>query len=437
MGSGAPRPGVERHIASLRSPLPGPRHGRFLVFVTFVAATGAVCLAGPPSSSVPSSRAGGPLAQAAVAVPHLRPLGRPFFRAAYGYRGTRQAAAREGARHKVMILQQDDGSMIPRLKARNRSLKVLMYVNMMGSDPRDPAGISDWVGYADARANHPDWFLRDASGNPLVRRDYPTSRVMDVGNTGYQDAGAARVRRNAKAHGFDGVFLDDANASLRWVLAGGPSACVTYPTTAKWQDAAYSFLSHIAPKLHRAGMLVVANIGGSIVTSGLWQRWNLPIDGAMEESFTDGGTGPDTIANGRWLPKLRHALWSEKAGKIGLDHAVTDTRAGARYALATMLLVARGENLFSASVGYSREVWWPEYVTASALGSPVGPYRVLRNGVYQRSFTNGVVLVNPDHRASSSVRLGGTYSGSGLGKITSVSLGPISGVVLVKSSRSR
>ncbi len=46
----------------------------------------------------------------------------------------------------------------------------------------------------------------------------------------------------AKAGGFDGVFLD-ANASLRWVLRGGSTECVRYSTDAAWQPAVYSFLS--------------------------------------------------------------------------------------------------------------------------------------------------------------------------------------------------
>lgn len=333
-------------------------------------------------------------------------------------------------------MQQRDGPMIPRLKAGNHNLKVLMYVDLMSSAPGDPSGVANWVGYADAQANHPGWFLRDANGNPLVFKHYPSSRVMDVGNTGYQDAGAARVSREAKARGFDGVFLDDANASLRWVIGGGSAACVRYPTTARWQAAVYGFLTNVAPKLHRAGLLVVANIGGSTVTRGLWQKWNRPIDGAMEESFTNGGTGPDSMANGQWPVKLRHALWSEATGKVSLDHVVTRSRTGARYGLATMLLAARGENLFSASIGYSQEVWWPEYATANSLGSPIGAYRVLRNGVYRRDFTNGVVLANPYARATRRVRLGGTYSGSGLEKITGVSLARTSGLVLVKSGRS-
>jgi Hypothetical glycosyl hydrolase family 15 len=332
-----------------------------------------------------------------------------------------------------MILRQDDAQMIPRLKAGNPNLKVLMVVDMMSVDPRDPAGDSDWAGYADAETNHRDWFLRGANQNPLVFKSYPRANVMDVGNVAYQDAGATRVGREAKADGFDGVFLDDANASLRWVIAGGSGACVTYPTTAKWQAAVYSFLSNVAPQLHQAGLLVLANIGGSTITPGLWQKWNRPIDGAMEEAFTDGWTGRDSIANSQWREKLGHASWSEAAGKISLDHAVTRTRGGARYALATMLLVADGENVFSASSDYSHELWWPEYATMNALGRPIGAYRVLGNGVYRRDFSNGVVLVNPQSRAASAVHLGGTYSGSGLHGATGVSLPQTSGVVLLRS----
>jgi hypothetical protein len=358
---------------------------------------------------------------------------RPFFRAAHGgYGGSRLTPARVGARYRLMILQYYDKRFIPRLKAANHDLKVLMYVDMMSSDPRDPHGAADWAGYPDAIANHPDWFLRDRDGSRLVFKDYPTSRVMDVGNRHYQDAGAARVISIARAYGFDGVFLDSANASLRWVIAGGEAACVTYPTTARWQAAVHSFLSNIGPRLRRAGLLVLANIGGSTITPGLWQRWNAFMDGAMEESFTNGGTGPDSIANGQWPAKLKNAQWSEKNGKISLSHALTPTRRGARYGLATMLLVARRHGLFSASVDYTSEVWWPEYGTASSLGRPIGRYRVLPNGVYRRDFTNGVVLVNPRVRRARTVRLGGTYSGSGLHEVTAASLLPTSGVVLLK-----
>jgi hypothetical protein len=180
-------------------------------------------------------------------------------------------------------------------------------------------------------------------------------------------------------------------------------------------------------------LLVAANIGGSTIAPGLWEKWNGPLNGAMEESFTNGGSGRDSDANGLWLAKLRHAVWSEAHGKFALDHAVTATRSGARYGLATMLLAANGENKFYASTDYSHEVWWPEYTAARRLGTALGRFSVLPNGVYRRRFTNGVVLVNPQVHAASRVPLGGPYVGSGLGRVRSVRLTRTSGVVLLKA----
>jgi Hypothetical glycosyl hydrolase family 15 len=399
----------------------GLRYGLAASVFVAVAVVGAIMLARSSGQTARGSEQH--VASSAAPVRH------PFFRNVYGYGGTRLTPAQEGARYRVIVLQQVDAALIPQLKARNPSLRVLMYVDMMSADPRDLDGHSDWVGWTQASAN-PSWFLLGQDGHQLVFKDYPTSRVMDVGNADYQTAGAGRVAATASADGFDGVFLDDANASLRWVIAGGESDCVMYPTTAQWQAAVYSFLQNVAPMLHQAGLEVVANIGGSTITPGLWQQWNGPIDGAMEESFTNGGAGRDSVANGLWAARLGDALWSEAHRRLALDHAVTRTRSGARYGLATMLLAADGENLYSASTNYSKEVWWPEYRTANRLGRPLGPYRVLPNGVYRRDFSYGVVLVNPRLHAHGRIRLGATYAGSGLGRVRSVIVKGLSGIVL-------
>ncbi len=402
----------------------GIRRGSAAALAAVALGATAFWFAGPSDGKSPPRR--GAVRAATVSI------GSPFFRAVYGYGGTRLTAAQEGARYRVMVLQESDASVIPRLKTRNPGLKVYMYVDMMSGDRRDANGTSDWAGYTDAVTNHAEWFLRDANGSRLVFKNYPYAFVMDVGNVAYQNSGVARVVSLAKAGGFDGVFLDDANASLRWVISGGPARCVTYPTDAAWQGAVYSFLANVAPQLHEAGLLVVANLGGSTIAPGLWEKWNGPIDGAMEESFTNGGAGRDSTTNGQWLPKLQHTVWSETNGKISLDHAITATRGGARYGLATMLLAASGKSLFYASTN-STELWWPEYRASAALGPPLGPYRVLPNGDYRRNFTHGVVLVNPHAHATSVVHLGATYVGSQLGRVRNVRLQRTSGVVLLRS----
>jgi putative glycosyl hydrolase-like family 15 (GHL15) protein len=369
-----------------------------------------------------------------ITAPH-RPVADAFFRPVYAsYGGTPLTPAQEGARYRIMVINPADAAIIPALKARNPDLKVLTLIDMMSTDVNDPSGPSDWVGYTDANANHPEWFLTDADGSRLGFQHFPGALVMDVGNPEYQQAGLAKVIAQLNAGGFDGVLLDDANASLRWVIAGGSAACAKYPTDQLWQSAVYSFLSNVGPALRKAGFLVLANIGGSTVTPGrTWQTWNGPLDGAMEESFTNGGAGRDSIRNGEWLPKLKHAVWSEAHEKISLDHARTRTRRGARYGVATMLLAANGNNSFYASAHYATEIWWPEYTTAKSLGRPLGEYRILRNGVYRRDFAHGVVLVNPHAHPASRVRLGGRYSGSGRHNVTSIKLRATSGVVLRRS----
>jgi hypothetical protein len=72
---------------------------------------------------------------------------------------------------------------------------------------------------------------------------------------------------------------------------------------------------------------------------------------------------------------------------------------------------------------------FPEY--GLALGDPQGPEERLSSGVHRRAFTRGQVLVNPTG-ATHSVSLGASYSGSGLTAVSSVSMGPHTGLVLTR-----
>ncbi len=64
-----------------------------------------------------------------------------------------------------------------------------------------------------------------------------------------------------------------------------------------------------------------------------------------------------------------------------------------------------------------------------------GAYTKLSNGAYERQFQNGLVLVNPTANTIGSVSLGGgTYTGSGLTSVSSVSLAPTTGLILLADS---
>jgi hypothetical protein len=222
------------------------------------------------------------------------------------------------------------------------------------------------------------------------------------------------------------------NAALKWVLPPGVTV-PQYPNDTSWQAAMLSMLSYAGSQMHANGRLNIGNIGGSVMYPGLWQKWNGPMDGAEEESWTDDGTG---IKNGIWAwPKhLAAVAWSEANGKMAILHSWDGTHLGNVYGLASMMLIAGGQSSYSTSnICYSScEAWYPEYATAAQLGAPAGPYTQLANGVYTRRFQNGIVLVNPTAASVPAFSLiGGPYTGSGLTNVTRIGMAPTSGYILI------
>src|SRR5581483_4306631 len=237
------------------------------------------------------------------------------------------------------------------------------------------------------------------------------------------------------AGGFDGVYWDMVNDQLSWSVPS-PQTVPEYASTTAWQNALTSMLTYGEQQLHANGLMQVANIGGALLTPGLWQKWNGLLDGAEDEGFTDPGTG---LANGIWAwPKqVAEIQWSEANGKMLIVHSHNATEAGNSYGLASLMLVADGHSTYSTSNNCyaSCEVFYPEYTTANQLGAPVGSYFQLPNGVYERWYQHGLVVVNPTSNSVPTFSLGGdTYSGSQLTNVTSVSMGPTSGYILLDTS---
>jgi hypothetical protein len=186
--------------------------------------------------------------------------------------------------------------------------------------------------------------------------------------------------------------------------------------------------------LRAQGLLVFGNISGtdSLAT---WEQWVGHLDGVEQECWTDCGVG---LANQIpfWGVKFAQLKWAAANGKYELLHSYNTGEAANTFGLAAMLLAANGQASYSTSnSNYTyQENWFPEYDTATALGAPAGPYSLLPNGAYERIFANGIVLANPTGASIPTFSLGGgSYSGSGLTNVQSVSLGPTSGLILLKT----
>ncbi|HEY6396942.1 MAG TPA: putative glycoside hydrolase [Solirubrobacteraceae bacterium] len=330
-------------------------------------------------------------------------------------------------RYNVMVLQSTESKYIPILRRLNPHMEIFMYMFTMWANPADPQGLELCTALSQDLP-HPNWFLRDAAGTALTRSG---NYEMDPGNPGYQQACASHVIGMAKQLGFDGVNFDGINTRLAYALAPGTSS-PQYPNDPSWQAAMYSFLTNVGAAIHASGLKVIGNIGGA--TAAIWRQWNGPLDGAEEESWTNGNFGFLQQVPA-WPQKLGDAAWSEANGKIMLVHSYDTTEAGNTYGLASMMLVAGGHVSYSTTntgiVNY--EVWYPEYTDAQQLGAPLGSYQRLSNGVYERRFAKGIVLSNPSAAPVGAFSLGGgVYSGSGLSSVGSASMGPTSGLILLR-----
>lgn len=350
-----------------------------------------------------------------------------FNRETYSQTGALSAAG-EAARYEVVVLQANQAAMVPVLKAANPHLRVLFYEGIMAADNSAVATVTCTTGPWVA-ANHPDWILKDQHGHAIF---YQNHYLLNVGKRAYQQVCLQNVIATAEQGHFDGVYWDMVNARIVWALPHG-SVVPQYPTDASWQAATYSFLSYAGPQLRATHLMNVANIGGAASFPGLWQKWNGPLDGAEEESWTDGKLGLMQQLPA-WSAKLANAAWSEAHHKLLMLHSWNTTEAGNRFGLASMLLIAGGESSYSTSNGcYTAcETWYPEYATAQRLGAPLGPYRRIGGSVAIRFYQRGVVLVNGSQHSTDSVWLGGgTYTGSGLTRVRSVRLRPASAYILL------
>lgn len=328
-----------------------------------------------------------------------------------------------------------DAGSIPALKAKNPSLKALLYQNAAASyayacnggadDPLLPAG----VGYCAAAAQHPEWFLKDTTGARVEFCDYPGTWQMDVGSSSYQDAWVASVATTLKRDGWDGVMIDDVNSTERYHLCGKTLA--TYPTDAAYESATRGFLARVGPSLTSQGLLALPNINydcweacfSSFIqyTSGAVREW-------WSKNST-GSTGHYSDAGWDWSDSFLRL--TQQAGKIfiGITYAPADDVRSMRYARASFLLDYNGGSsalIFEPAQG-SIDPWNAEW-TVDLGAAKAARYQV--GGAWRRDFAGGTVVVNPASASSATVALGGSYLLPDGSTVTTVTLPPTTAVIL-------
>jgi hypothetical protein len=334
-------------------------------------------------------------------------------------------------RNSYIVLQPWEAKHAAELKAANPDLTVLAYQDLSAmAQSIGPGGLSSsGINYAEANSAHPDWFLLNTSGNRISESGYSWLWMADTANLGYQQQWTSNVLKVLSSGPWDGVMMDDTNTTARYYT--DPSSITKYPTDAAYQSAIRSILAYAGPRIQAAGKLAIPNMGSWSEYPEVVKEWLQYVSGGMDEMFVKWSTTPGQGYRGasEWQTQLDEIASTEAMGKqfLAITHVEPGDTQAVRYGWASALLGANGHTVFFAAYDYTGETWSSEYEVP--LGAPTSVATKIAGGAWKRTFTGGLVVVNPTTTAVS-VSFGGSYSGSGLTNATGATLGANSAVIL-------
>jgi hypothetical protein len=252
--------------------------------------------------------------------------------------------------------------------------------------------VADAIGdYCSIDQQHPDWFMLDRFGNRILIGGDP---MMDPANPGWQAYFLNWVRQSHQLFGWNGVFLDNVEASLNKITRQRSSP-VLYPDDVLFQNAVEGFLKYLYTNYFKPqNQPLMANII-EVKDAEVWLRYLNYLDGAMLEAFAvDWSSGYLTVEE--WQAQLQMVIAAQQMGKqvilVAQGNNLDFNRE--QFAFASYLLVNEGKAFFRYSNDLAYDQIWNYDNYAVNLGAPLGPcYQ--EGGSWQRDFSNGVVKVNP------------------------------------------
>jgi hypothetical protein len=252
--------------------------------------------------------------------------------------------------------------------------------------------------------DHPDWFLRDSKGNLIITDE--SFVMMDPGNPGWQAYFLEQAREMQEKFGWEGVFLDNVEASLGKIRRSGKMP-VRYPDDASYQAAVLSFLKYLYTGYFQPhGRPLYANII-EVHDLATWSKYLRFLDGVMDEAWAVGWDN-SYLSYDEWDQQLRRAEKAQALGKqviLVAQGGQLDT-SRQQFAFASYLLINNGRAAFRYTHhndGYEQVWLYGNYF--QSLGNPIGRRICPLNLLCVREFSRGWVLVIPfNHYALISAR---------------------------------
>lgn len=337
-----------------------------------------------------------------------------------------------GTHFDVVLMTYPIPEFVDTLKSYNPDVVVLLFNN-----PYFACGDKFWKESVEDVA--PEWLLRTESGEIIhyLGPDYgmDTAPLMDVRNSEWQQYYAEQSKKWVEYSGMDGLFIDTFTEKIPpWAVTTDGELPKGY-TEEDWRESAKTFFCSIKRELK--GYLIVYNG----ITNVPGPSHDLPnieylyeTDGTAYEAFSI-YLNMDTNEETKQY-YFDHAIMTAMkevvdANKIFIIQVTGRGNEESRlYALASFLLLQNDETYFYYAPDESGIYWYPEWETK--IGHPLGEY-YQKDGVYQRDFSNGRVLVNPGKKTVT-VKLDGTYTVEG-NVVTEITLKSKTGVLLLQSRK--
>lgn len=296
---------------------------------------------------------------------------------------------------------EDERDELKNLGAEAPFLEYLVFTEIQdpGSCDKEPYGnqVAYKAGdFCEISAEHPEWFLRDSYGE-IIREGKDV--FMDPGNIEYREFWLARAKELRENYGWDGIFIDNLEASLKKIekLDVSPEK---YPDDESYQVAIEEFLSYIDKNYFDAENIpVYANII-EYESPDIWLSYVDYLDGAMIEDFALDYNN-EYYSEADWKEQLMMVLEAQSMGKsvILVSQGEMGDTDRERFALASYLLVHNGGTSFRyTESSYYEEVWLYENYFIS-LGKAQGDFYKIAQG-WRRDFEKGYVFVDPNSHQS-------------------------------------
>jgi len=325
--------------------------------------------------------------------------------------------------------------VLDEVRAANPEASVLAYqkVGGMRDDGGDHASTGVRISEAEDAAGEA-WFLHDEDGERLYYCDYAEVAASDIGDPDYQTLWLDNVRERLHRDGWDGVFMDDVNVFPGHCLGSRGTAIAEYPSDEDYGAALVEFMEAVGPELIDDGFLVAPNIA-----MNPWEDWMLTtaldVAGQSSHVFREywmRWDDSEVFTGDMWLSTLEFYEATEALGVgfMALTYGPGDEGEawGQRYGRASFLLSWDGEQ--DSAWGYLDEEvdpWSEEW--EGELGLPTEPRTAVGVG-WQRAYSGGMVLLNPDDADRQAFTLDAPYIDHDGAEVDRITLDPGQAAIL-------